>query len=97
MFGNFSSHLEPEVCGEIACISRKKFVNCDMEGLSKVRSIVMDEVHHYRVEHQEPSWYERAVRIVSGKGREGRWSNGYLWFFVDMFQKENNFPSGEPY
>ena len=63
-----------------------------MESLGNIRNIVMDEVHHYRLEKTKPHWYTRAKEVVAGKGPNGR--NGYLWLFLDMFQKENTFNSG---
>ena len=90
----FRSQFGPKFGTEVECISRIKFLETDIVYFSRVRSIVMDEVHHFRIDDESKNWYEKADKIVSGKCREGQWSNGYLWLFMDMFQKENKFKSG---
>ena len=91
----FRSHFEYEFGKEVQCISRTKFVGLNIDCFRDTRSIIMDEVHHYRVDYNVPHWYRRAVNIVKGKGRAGQWKNGFLWLFLDMFQKENTFESGK--
>lgn len=82
-----------DICEDVHCMTREEFLKKPESSFKEINSIVMDEVHHYRCDMNKgkPDWYSRAENIVS---RESGSYNGYLWLFLDMFQKENKFKSG---
>ena len=69
--------------------------------LPYIRNIVMDEVHHYQLEPKSNTrkkgvnWLMKARKLISKNRPEDSDKEGYLWLFLDMFQKENKFSSGK--
>ena len=57
------------------------------------KHVIMDEVHNFKQPSGTESWYEKARRIVR---RHSPGRPGYLWFFIDLYQKSHQFPSGIP-
>lgn len=74
-------------------MTRKKFLT-ECNSLMGVVNIVFDEVHHYRDE--DGHWLTEGRELISRSRPEYSENAGYMWLFVDMFQKENKFPSGIP-
>ncbi|PFX30936.1 schlafen family member 13-like isoform X1 [Stylophora pistillata] len=71
-------------------VCRKTFLDSVFR---QARHVIKDEVHNYEQPSGIESWYEKAKRIVRQHDPD---RPGYLWFFIDLFQKSHEFPSGIP-
>ena len=74
-------------------------MSTDSRRFSHIRNIVMDEVHHYRKKKNKKvvDWLAKARKIVADNRPPDSYDEGYLWLFLDMYQKENNFLTGKLY
>ena len=71
-------------------VCRKTFLKNDFPD---VKHVIMDEVHNFQQSSDTESWYKKAKRIVRQHGSDER---GYLWFFIDRYQKSHQLSSGIP-
>ena len=69
----------------------------ELDNLPAVRNIVMDEVHHYhyKKDKKDGAWLKKARQLISRNRPKDSNTEGYLWLFLDMYQKENKFATGK--